>query len=111
MGISTTRTRNLMVAACTVMTALVVSFCGPIGFVGFMVPHIARMIVGPDFRYLLPSCALLGAILVCVVHSLTMLGIPGMAQGSTGIFTSILGCIAFVVVAIRQRGSSNGTWL
>ena len=110
MGISTTRTRNLMVAVCTIMTALVISFCGPVGFVGFMVPHIARNMIGPDFRYLLPACAVIGAILVCGVYFFTELGIPGLPSGSTGTFTSIVGCIMFLVMALRQRGSSNGQW-
>ena len=110
MGISTTFTRNLMVAVCTLMTALVISFCGPVGFVGFMVPHIARNLIGPDFRYLLPACALIGAMLVSVVYVITELSIPGLASGSTGTFTSIVGCIMFLVMALRQRGSANGQW-
>ena len=111
MGISTTRTRVTMVAACTVLTALVVSFCGPVGFVGFIVPHMARKLIGPDFRYLLPACALMGAILVTVVFYIAHLGIPYITTGSTGTFTSLIGCIAFLVIALRGRRSSGGEWL
>ena len=110
MGISTKATRNLMVVLCTLMTALVISFCGPVGFVGFMVPHIARNLIGPDFRFLLPACALIGSMLVSVVYVLTELSIPGLASGSTGTITSIAGCIMFLIMALRQRGSSNGQW-
>ena len=110
MGISTTRTRYTMVAVCTMMTALVISFTGPIGFVGFLVPHIARNLIGPEFKYLLPATALLGAILVLFVHTVSYLGIPGFAVGSTGQFTSIIGCIAFVVIALRSRGGKNAEW-
>lgn len=60
MGISTTRMRFVMVALCTIMTALVVSFCGIVGFVGLICPCIARKLIGPDFRYLLPACLLIG---------------------------------------------------
>ena len=110
MGISITRTRNVMVALCTILTALVISFCGPIGFVGFMVPHLARRIVGPDFQFLLPASALLGAIMVVFVHMLTFLGIPGIAAGSTGVVTGLVGCAMFLVMLLQGRGAKNG-WL
>lgn len=111
MGISTTRTRNLVVAVCTVLTALVISYCGMIGFVGFIVPHIARKLIGPDFRYLLPACGLIGGMLVAAIFYITNLGIPFIAGGSTGAFTSLIGCIAFIVIALRGRRSSGGEWL
>lgn len=111
MGISTVATRNVMVGVCTVMTALVVAFAGPVGFVGFMVPHLARKVVGPDFHYLLPMSALLGAVLVCAVYYLTELGIPWLPSGSTGVFTSVIGCVLFLVMALRRRGASGGEWL
>lgn len=111
MGISTTKMRNLMVGMCTVITALVVSFCGMVGFVGFLVPHIARKLIGPDFKYLLPSCALIGGILVTAVFYVTNLSIPFIISGSTGVFTSLIGCIAFLVIALRGRRSSGGEWL
>jgi iron complex transport system permease protein len=111
MGISTTATRNLVVAVCTIMTALVVSFCGMIGFVGFMVPHIARKLVGPDFRYLLPACAVIGALLMCAVYYVSELGIPFLSSGSSGMLTSIVGCASFLVIALRGRRSQGAQWL
>ena len=111
MGISTTRMRNFMVAICTIMTALVISFCGPVGFVGFLVPHIARKLIGPDFRYLLPACALIGGLMVTAVQYITTLGIPFLVSGSAGVVTSVIGSISFLIVAIRGRRSSGGEWL
>lgn len=110
MGISTTATRNALVAVCTVMTALVVSFTGPIGFVGFMCPHIARRLVGPEFRYLLPACAAIGGAVVVAVHCVSYMGIPGIELGSTGTFTSIIGCALFLVIALKSRGGKNAEW-
>lgn len=110
MGISTAATRNVMVGTCTVMTALVISFTGPIGFVGFMIPHIARRIIGPEFRYLLPACALLGAGLVMAVHCVAYLGIPWFNSGATGTFTSIVGCVFFLIVALKSRGDKRAEW-
>lgn len=111
MGISVNRTRNFMVAICTIMTALVVSFCGAVGFVGFLIPHIARKMVGPNFRYLLPSCALMGGIMVCVIYYISVLGIPWIPEGSTGVITSVVGCAAFIVMAVRKRGAASGEWI
>lgn len=111
MGISTTRTRNLMVALCTIMTALVVSFCGVVGYVGLVVPYIARKLVGPDFRYLLPMCALVGAVMVTAVYYITQIGFPYLVSGSTGVVTSVIGCVTFLVIALRGRRSSGGEWL
>ena len=111
MGISTATTRNVMVAVCTIMTALVVSFCGAVGFVGFMVPHIARKLVGPDFKFLLPASALMGALMVCAVYYISELGIPWIVNGSTGVITSVVGCVAFLVMALRNRGAASGDWI
>ncbi|MCD8316417.1 MAG: iron ABC transporter permease [Eggerthellaceae bacterium] len=111
MGLSTNRMRNFMVAICTIMTALVVSFCGAVGFVGFIVPFIARRLVGPDFRYLLPMCTLIGAGLVTLVFYITQMGIPYLVNGSTGVVTSLIGSVAFIVVALRGRRSGGGEWL
>ncbi|MGN0038628.1 MAG: FecCD family ABC transporter permease [Coriobacteriales bacterium] len=110
MGISTTRTRNLMVGLCTVMTALVVSFTGPVGFVGFMVPHIARRIIGPEFRYLLPATAALGAILVLLANWVANMGIPGIETGSAGVFTSVVGCVFFLITAFKTKGEKRAEW-
>ena len=111
MGISTVATRNVMVAICTIMTALVVSFCGAVGFVGFLIPHIARKFIGPDFRFLLPACALMGAIMVCATFYVSELGITWIGSGSTGVITSVIGCIAFLYMALKNRGAASGEWL
>ncbi len=111
MGISVSRTRNAMVAVCTLMTALVIAFCGPIGFVGFMVPHVARRLVGPNFKYLLPACGLCGAVLVALAHCVSELGIAFILTGSTGMITSIIGSAFFVVAIFTQRETSNDQWV
>lgn len=71
----------------------------------------ARKMVGPDFRYLLPVCALLGALMVTGVFYLTQLGIPFITAGGTGVLTSLIGCIAFLIIAVRGRRSAGGEWL
>ena len=108
MGISTRGLKIGLVACCTIMTAVVVAFCGPVGYVGFLIPHLARRIVGPDFKYLVPASALLGASFLIIVYYLFMcFSIPA---GSLSTVTSALGVVAFVVVVFQQRRSGNASW-
>lgn len=112
MGLNVNRTRNAMVALCTLLTALVVSFCGAVGYVGFMVPLIVRRIVGSDFRYVVPASAAAGAIMLMVTYYLTSLNFIGMVSGrGLGMFTSIIGSVVFIVTVIRQRGRRNIDWV
>ncbi|MFC4076389.1 FecCD family ABC transporter permease [Salinithrix halophila] len=62
LGVSVERTRLLLLLAATLMTAAAVSVSGTIGFVGLIIPHIIRMMTGPDHRVLLPISALAGAV-------------------------------------------------
>lgn len=102
MGLSTTATRYVMVGACTLMTALVIAFCGPIGFVGFVVPHLTRRVVGPDFKYYIPATALVGALfLVVTVFASSFFSLEQF--GGTRLLTSIIGGAAFIVIALRGR--------
>jgi iron complex transport system permease protein len=55
LGVDSKRTQLIIVAASTLLTAILVSFAGRIGFVGFLIPHLARRFVGPNFKYLLPA--------------------------------------------------------
>ena len=108
MGIRTGALKVALVACCTIMTAVVVAFCGTVGYVGFLIPHLARRIIGPDFKYLIPASALLGAIFLLVVYYLYMcFSIPG---GSMSTVTTILGVVAFVVVVFQQRRSGYASW-
>ena len=108
MGISTSRLRVALIACCTILTAVVVAFCGSIGYVGFLIPHLARRLVGPDFKYLLPASALLGSLFLLVVFfAYTNVTIP---SGSISMITTTLGAIAFVIVLFRQRQVGNAGW-
>ena len=108
MGISTKRLRILLVACCTLLTAVIVAFCGSIGYVGFLIPHLTRRLIGPDFKYLLPASALSGAIFLLVVYfGYSNVTVP---SGSISMITTTLGAIAFVLVLIRQRQTGNAGW-
>ena len=109
MGVDTGALRIGLLIACTALTALIVAFCGPIGFVGFFMPHVARKLVGPNFQYLIPATMLLAATFTTGAYALS--GFFSAGAGYTGMFISLVGAVAFLVIALQQRGSRHGDWL
>ena len=102
LGRAVARTRLLGAAAITLLTGVAVAACGPIGFVGLVVPHLARAATGPDHRWLLPAAGLLGAVLLLAADVLgRVLARPGELQ--VGIVLALLGAPAFVVLVRRRR--------
>jgi iron complex transport system permease protein len=103
LGVDPRRLRILFVAAATLMTASVVAISGVIGWVGLVMPHIARLIVGPNFDRLLPTAMLLGAGYLLIVDTLART----MANTETplGILTAFLGAPVFLwLLASGRRG-------
>jgi iron complex transport system permease protein len=101
LGVEVGRLRLAVIAAATLMTASVVAISGVIGWVGLVIPHIARMAVGPSFDRLLPSAMLMGASYLLLVDTLarTMAGI----EVPIGILTAILGAPFFLWLLVRGR--------
>ncbi|MCD8207000.1 MAG: iron ABC transporter permease [Bacteroidales bacterium] len=114
MGIATERLRWVIVGVCTLMTAVIISFCGNIAFVGFAIPLIIRRYVGPDFNYLIPASALLGGTLLIATYWFTDLGIASMfgLPASVNTITSLVGTVMFIVVTLQQRKANRSSdWL
>ncbi len=114
MGIATERLRWTVIGVCTLMTAVVISFCGNISFVGFAVPLIVRRYIGPDFTYLLPACAVLGGTMLVGTYWFTDLGIMEYFGLPTSVntLTSTLGTIMFVFATLSQRKANRSSdWL
>ena len=105
MGIRTSLLRGVIIAVSTLMTAIVVAYCGSIGFVGFLIPHMVRRIVGPDFRYLLPASALAGGAFVLVVFY----GYSCLTnyQGGIGLVTTCVGAVVFIAAIVKRRRIPN----
>jgi iron complex transport system permease protein len=101
LGVEAGRLRLAVVAAATLMTASVVAISGVIGWVGLVIPHIARMAVGPSFDRLLPTAMLMGASYLVLVDTLarTMARI----EVPIGILTAILGAPFFLWLLMRGR--------
>lgn len=108
MGVDVRRTRLAVVALCTLLTAIIVSFCGSVGFVGFLVPHLARRMVGPNFQHLLPASVLLGAVFVLGAHTLLMVTLGSDYQTMTGMFISIAGAAVFLATVLKGGARRGG---
>jgi len=99
-GISIEKTNTKLIFMVALLVGVSVAFCGIIGFVGLVVPHLLRMLIGPDNRFLLPTSALLGAILLLVADTLARtVVIP--AEMPIGIITAFVGVPFFMLLLSR----------
>ena len=111
MGVDTKVINVAVVGLCTLLTAIIISFCGTVSYVGFLIPHLARRMVGPNFKYLLPASMALGAVFVLAAYVLMEITVGVDYASLTGIFISIAGSVVFVFTAIGGKGTANGTFL
>lgn len=102
LGVRIGRTRLIAAVSGVVLCAAVTAIAGPIGFVGLMVPHVVRMLSGPDQRWLLPISALGGAVLLTLADTIgRLIGYPGETEA--GIVTAFVGAPVLVIIARRTR--------
>ena len=102
LGVNTRRLRAIVVAAATLMTAAAVALSGIIGWIGLLVPHAARLLVGPDFGRLLPLAMLLGASFLLAVDTLCRTIAP--IELPPGVLTALLGTPFFLwLFAVSRR--------
>jgi iron complex transport system permease protein len=101
LGVEVGRLRLIVIAAATLITASVVAISGVIGWVGLMVPHMARLLVGPRFDRLLPATILLGAVFVISVDTLARSA--ARIEIPLGVLTAVIGGPAFVWLLARNR--------
>lgn len=102
LGIETEGLKIAVIATTSLITAAAVSVSGIIGFVGLIVPHIARRMFGSDHRVLLPTAALLGAILMVLADTLARL----LGEVPVGVITALLGAPLFLYLLRRQPGGT-----
>ncbi|GEL49772.1 FecCD family ABC transporter permease [Acetobacter tropicalis] len=106
MGFPVERTKQLAMVACAASVGASVSMVGSIGFIGVVVPHLVRLVTGPDYRWVLPGSVLLGAMLLVMSDSLARI-VAAPAEVPVGIITAILGAPVFVWLLVRtHKGSS-----
>ena len=95
LGIHLERTRLMFIALASLLAASAVSVAGLLGFVGLMVPHMTRLIIGSDYRFLLPASALFGAALLMICDTVARV-IMEPVELPVGIIMSILGAPFFL---------------
>ncbi len=99
LGIEVERSKRVLLALSSVLTAGVVAVSGVIGFVGLIVPHVMRLLVGPDHRILLPTSALAGSVFLVAADTLAR---SGPAELPVGIVTAAVGA-PFFLYLLRRR--------
>ena len=104
LGLNADRLKLTIFTGAALLTASVVAFAGPIGFVGLVVPHMLRMLLGPDNRLLVPTSLAGGAIFLLVADTVAR-SIVAPAELSVGVITSFCGAPFFVyLLRTRYRG-------
>ena len=94
LGLNPSRVRLLIIAGCTLLTSAAVSISGIVGWVGLIIPHMARMIVGPDNKILLPASLSLGASFLLLIDNISRAVIA--IEIPIGILTAIIGIPIFL---------------
>jgi iron complex transport system permease protein len=102
LGVNTERTKKILLVLGSLMTAAAVSISGLIGFVGLMIPHITRLLVGPDHRLLIPASILLGSIYLIICDNLAR-AIGGSTEIPVGIITALAGGPFLIFLLRRSR--------
>ncbi|MEQ9887686.1 FecCD family ABC transporter permease [Pectobacterium zantedeschiae] len=104
-GINVRRLRLATLLRISILSAISVAFVGPIGFIGLVAPHIARMVFGEDHRFYLPASALTGALVLSMASVASKNLIPGVII-PVGIVTSLVGVPFFLSIILRHRGNA-----
>lgn len=101
LGVDIVRDQRWVIGLAALLTAAIVAMCGMIGFVGLVVPHVARLIVGPDLRRVLPVSALLGACLLVGADLIARLAWSPV-EVPVGILTAMIGAPFFLFLLTRR---------
>ncbi|HAX09642.1 MAG TPA: iron ABC transporter permease [Marinobacter hydrocarbonoclasticus] len=101
LGIRVERMRLVVLMRVSLLTAAAMCFVGEIGFIGLVAPHIARLMLGEDHRFLLPGSALAGAVLLSLSSIASKLLVPGVVL-PVGIVTALVGIPLFITLIIGR---------
>jgi iron complex transport system permease protein len=102
LGVSPVRQKALGVVAVMLLAGAATAACGPVGFVGLVVPHVARWIGGVDYRWVVPYSGLVGAVLVCATDIIGRV-VVRPAELQVGIVMALVGGPVFVLLVRRSR--------
>ncbi|MDC1513838.1 iron ABC transporter permease [Porticoccaceae bacterium] len=102
LGIDVQRVKRRLIVLTALGVGVSVALAGMVGFVGLVIPHVIRLLIGPDHRWLIPGSAMAGAILLVVADSLARVVVLP-AELPTGILTALLGAPFFIALLLQQR--------
>ncbi len=103
LGIPVQKLKRQLILLSAVGVGVTVSICGAIGFIGLVIPHLGRMLAGPDHRTLLPISALLGALLLTAADMAARVAVAP-AELPVGIVTALIGAPFFIYLLFQQKG-------
>ncbi len=103
LGVSVENTKKILLAAASVLTAAAVSFCGTIGFVGLIIPHMMRMLLGADHRLLLPASLLFGGAFLIAADTISRT-LLAPSEMPVGVVTAFCGA-PFFIYLLRKRSA------
>ena len=106
LGVSVRRVKLTVMAAVSVLLGVCVSIGGTIGFVGLVIPHMVRLVLGPDHRRLLPASLLAGAVFLLLADLVGRTPLSPI-ELPIGVVTSLVGAVAFLVIFYRSRKRGN----
>jgi iron complex transport system permease protein len=102
LGVNTERTRQILLAIASLITAACVAISGVIGFVGLIIPHMTRLVIGPDHRILLPASTIVGAIFLVICDSVARVA-TGASELPVGVITALVGTPFFIYLLRRRK--------
>lgn len=105
LGVPVQRLRGVLIVAATLLTASAISFTGIIGWVGLVIPHVARLLVGPNFSKLLPTSLMLGGIFLLLTDTLARTAAP--IELPLGVLTSLVGAPFFLFLLARNSAAEK----
>jgi iron complex transport system permease protein len=105
LGVNSKRVLAINMVLETLATASIIAFTGVIGFVDLIAPHIARMLIGSDHRFLIPCSALVGAFMLLCSDTVARL-VLSPTELPVGIVTSLLGVPFFIYILVSKRRQS-----
>lgn len=101
LGLDTSKLRMIIIICSTLLTASSVSICGMIGWIGLIIPHLARMLVGPNYKVLLPASLLIGSTFLLLVDDIARSAFA--IEIPLGILTSLFGAPLFLYLLMKGK--------
>lgn len=106
MGVNTQKLKRNLIITCAAGVGITVAVCGPIGFIGLVIPHVGRMLTGPNHKTLLPISALLGGLILLVADMIARSAFSPQ-ELPVGIITAMLGAPFFIYLLVNQKSQMS----